>query len=353
MTEPSNNMRQRKIAARDIMRLFSGKLSERQEQQIGDRQTNNQTYQVEFLSTLHALSAMEALAERPGFQSVLTEADRATAHRPRRGMAAAASLLIAVIAGLAAYIGADKTGMFTDQADDGGIQRHLTRTGEQKNIDLPDGSAITLNTASEILVDITGHYRRVTLQRGEAWFDVAKDPERPFSVDVGSRSVSVLGTQFNIRKTPDQFTLAVVEGSVALHKKEEQVDPTAPLLTSDDDQPVVLHPSIQQRLTAGWVINYDAEQNKLTGFTSKNLDSVQNWRTGLLSFEGVSLYKVVQELNRYSAKKILIEDANIINMEIFAAIKVDGITSAIAGLEVTHPLKVTHYFDRIVLTGKE
>lgn len=345
-------IRTRKLVASHIARLFSGDTSQRTAGKIGDWQAADATYQHEFVETLHALSDMGELAGRASFQSVLAEADGASVINGRarrwRGVAMAASALLIMTLGLGALIGFER-----GSENNGNIQRYLTRIGEQKTVDLPDGSVITLNTASEILVDVTGEYRRVTLERGEAYFKVAKNPERTFSVDVGARSVSVLGTQFNIHKTPDQFTLSVVEGIVALHKKEEQVDVSAPLLNSNGSNTVVLQSPAQQRLRAGWVVAFNSEQNKLTGFVSDNLEPRYSWRTGLLSFEGVPLYKVVQELNRYSAKKILIEDTDIIDMEIFAAIKVDKINSAIYGLERTHPLKVTHYFDRIVFVGKK
>ena len=107
----------------------------------------------------------------------------------------------------------------------------------------------------------------------------------------------------------------------------------------------------QRRVEAGWVVEYDLASNRLTGRQCKDMSHYHQWRTGMLQFSGEPLYKVVGELNRYSAKKILIEDTAIMDLEVYAALRVDRLESALMGLEQGNPIKVSRYFDRIVIVG--
>src|SRR5690606_27625801 len=86
--------------------------------------------------------------------------------------------------------------------------------GERRQISLPDGSLLDLNTGSRVAVSLHRHRRIVTLEAGEVLFTVAADADRPFLVEAGHAHVRVTGTQFNVRRDPGQVTVAVTEGSV-------------------------------------------------------------------------------------------------------------------------------------------
>ena len=77
-----------------------------------------------------------------------------------------------------------------------------------------------LNTGGQLVVDYGAQARRVLLERGEAYFEVAEDRARPFTVDLGLRSVTAVGTAFNVRKDPERFQVAVTDGAVAFHGAE-------------------------------------------------------------------------------------------------------------------------------------
>ena len=79
-------------------------------------------------------------------------------------------------------------------------ERHTTAIGEQVTVRLDDGSKIQLNTDSELSVRFSKAERRLVLERGQAFFDVAHDPARPFVVDAGKASVRALGTRFDVRR---------------------------------------------------------------------------------------------------------------------------------------------------------
>src|SRR5690606_35324362 len=79
---------------------------------------------------------------------------------------------------------------------------------------LSDGSRITLGAGSRIRVDYTAAARRLTVEAGEAFFAVARDPQRPFVVHAGSGTITALGTAFNVRSLAGRVVVTVVEGKV-------------------------------------------------------------------------------------------------------------------------------------------
>ena len=166
-------------------------------------------YQEEFLSVSHLLADMADLSTDKELLSLRNQPVRIPLNERVMGwwpkLAVVASVVLVAVFGL---------WMFGQQTVQPGVsmERYVTRVGEQKEIHLRDGSVVTLNTGSELLVGLSDKGRKLILRRGEAYFDVAGDARRPFSVDAGLRSVTVLGTEFNIRKTPDQLQVAVSEG---------------------------------------------------------------------------------------------------------------------------------------------
>src|SRR5262249_55442924 len=98
------------------------------------------------------------------------------------------------------------------------VRDAATGIGERSLVVLADGSKLTLNTSSAIHADFTGRERRVTLVRGEAYFDVAKDPTRPFIVTARSRNVIAVGTAFDVRLQDRQVKVTLVEGKVRVER---------------------------------------------------------------------------------------------------------------------------------------
>ncbi len=338
-----------------LARLFSGELDDREVKKIRRWQRGDPQARQDFLDALHILDDVQALGECPKYQAEYQEiavapVDSARVRRWPTLATAAGILLMALVA----------ASLFVDHSRDADIgmdiKRYATRVGEQKTIVLSDGSELTLNTTSEALVDITDTYRRVSLERGEAFFKVARDATRPFAVKVDARSVTVLGTSFNILKTPEQFTLAVLEGRVAVHKTEEQVIAAPPRLFPESDvsekQRVIIDSPGQRLVSAGTVVKYLSWKDRAVASHSGQIQRITSWRKGLLRYDGQPLSSVVQELNRYSAKKILIEDASVMDINIYATLRINRINVALSDLEKILPIKVVQYFDRIVISKK-
>src|SRR6202040_1387699 len=99
---------------------------------------------------------------------------------------------------------------------------YRTAIGGIAAISMKDGSTVTLNTNSEIRVALNETERRVDLERGEAFFEVAKDHNRPFIVRVGDQRVIAVGTKFSVRREPNHVRVVVTEGRVRLEHSEPQ-----------------------------------------------------------------------------------------------------------------------------------
>lgn len=229
-----------------------------------------------------------------------------------------------------------------NKSDSGEVVRYVTRVGEQKEVMLDDGSRIMLNTGSEMLVLLSDRERNITLKRGEAFFKVARDPDRVFKVEVGDRVVSVLGTSFNVLKWRDGIDLSVQEGLVAFHAADDELGAGVKLVSESVEEAIKY--GGQWKVGAGWMLSFDTKTGLLN---TDQVDEVAPWRTGMLNFIGRPLVDVVKELNRYSAKKILIEDASIVETQVSASIRVDGVLPALRVIGDAYGLDVRESFDHI------
>lgn len=169
--------------------------------------------------------------------------------------------------------------------------RYITQLGEQRSLTLSDGTRVMLNTASQIEVMMRKDHRGVRLVQGEALFEVARDAARPFDVDAGNAVVRVVGTQLNVDTRPQQTTITVVEGRVALRSGE------APVLVAGDR--LVVSASGRALVTHG-----------------VNIDAALAWTRHQLVFEHRPLGEVAEEFNRYNRGRITIESASLRSQEV-------------------------------------
>ena len=312
-----------------LHRLWSDQLTEPEAAAIQARAAGDPKYRDDLDGLLAVFDSIEGLEGDHAVEEVTRDYQRllhARRWKVRIALGTAAALLIAVSATLAYF-------SVSPGPDGAHLQKHFTRIGEQRTIELDDGSMVTLNTAGQLVVDYSGAMRRILLERGEAYFEVAEVPARPFTVDLGLRSVTVVGTEFSVRKDPQHYQVAVIEGAVAIG---EFADAPA-----------------QHRLEAGWVAEVDVQRNELEAFQPDSMDRYAGWRNGMVSFSREPLYQVVQELNRYTRKKILIEDTAVMDLSVYIIVDVNEIDAALDGLEGLLPIEVTRHYDRIVITGSD
>lgn len=167
-----------------------------------------------------------------------------------------------------------------------------TATGESRAIELRDGSVVELNTQSEIRVSLLPDERRVELVRGEAFFKVAPDKQRPFRVKAGKAQAEAVGTAFNVyRDSRDSARIVVVEGVVRVSEIEGSATRSA------DNQLLIANQEVMYRPELG--IGKPA---------NANVERITAWRHGQLVFENATLGEAVTAINRYLEHKITIAD---------------------------------------------
>lgn len=258
---------------------------------------------------------------------------------PTKGklFALAASVLIAVGGALATY-------WYFNLRD-----TYATPIGVMQSVPLPDGTRITLNTDSKLRVALSDRERRIELNHGEVYFEVAHDPGRPFVVHAGSKRITAVGTRFSVRRENDDVRVAVTEGTVRIEDDNAAggATPRSGELTIGSvsgEQPVLLHAGTIATAASGGMT---VKQHALT-----DVEQELSWREGLLTFHNTPLADAVAEFNRYNTRKIVIQDRAI------ATIQVGGIFGStqpaqfVRLLEQGLPIQATTEGERIVLTSR-
>lgn len=196
-----------------------------------------------------------------------------------------------------------------------------TGIGEQRTFTLSDGTRVELNTRSRLVVRYDERARRVELKDGEAYFDVARQKERPFIVVAAGREIIALGTVFLVRNDGDQVTVVLLEGRVAVAPAdaEHRTDGAAPTDTGDSRNRS-LHV-----LRAGQRLRLATHAPPLVD--SPPLDKITAWQRGQLIFEDTPLSEAVAEFNRYSEARIELGSAELARIRVGGAFRVGDVSS--------------------------
>lgn len=244
------------------------------------------------------------------------------------GRAAAAGVLLSAMVGLAAYLVTHDSG-----------ERYATPIGGLANVPIEDGSRITLNTDSQLQVALSQAERHIDLQQGEAFFEVARDQNRPFIVEAGGRRIIAIGTKFSVRRDGDSIEVVVTEGKVRMEvgkvRSQRAGPPQAPVF-----------------LTAGYIAHSNAAGLLVQQKSLEEAENRLSWRAGVLTFRDLPLGDAVAEFNRYNVRKILISDPDV------AALKVEGnfrptqSQAFVRLLESGFPVRASTDGESIVLASK-
>jgi len=191
------------------------------------------------------------------------------------------------------------------------VESYATATGEIKTITLADGSEITLGAESIMKTWHTDTERHVTLERGQAFFVVTKDPQRPFWVDADDTQVKVVGTQFDVRRSQGRVRVAVLEGVVKVTDrtpvKNEMTLPPAPVVLTAGQQVIKSHPDTFEAVAT---------------ITAQELGS---WRDGRLFYRNANLQDVIDDANRYFDGNITLATEDLALLKVTAALRTEKI----------------------------
>lgn len=266
---------------------------------------------------LHPNNAMP-MALSASSSPPLPRARRAARTRRLAGWATAAGIALAATL-LVPYV----TGLNTAPV------RHATILGEQRSVTLDDGSVVVLNTLSEVDIDLGRSQRRVALLAGEALFDVAPDSNRPFVVDAGDVSLTVLGTKFSVYRKGDETRLAVVEGIVKVSANGDFAALATPRLIRAGEGLLVSRDGTT-------TINTDAEVAMAMAWTEKRL-----------IFNGAPLAEIVSEFNRYNAIPVIVEDGDLARRKITTVFKANDVDALVSFLDLEPGVDVQRDADAI------
>ncbi|MGU3495079.1 FecR family protein [Xanthobacteraceae bacterium A53D] len=207
---------------------------------------------------------------------------RGHAHRPsRRGRIMGAAAMAAL--GLLLFM-AGPSLLLHLEAD------HRTATGESRTVTLADGSRVTLGAGSAIATSLEGPQRRVTLLAGEAYFDVAHDTARPFTVKADGVDVTVLGTAFDVSLSSATTTVELARGKVRIATEPD--------------------PAAAQILAPGDAVTVDRDTGGIVRGTVA-LEDIGAWRHGQIFVDDATIGSVVERLRRYHSAWISLPDATL------------------------------------------
>jgi transmembrane sensor len=189
---------------------------------------------------------------------------------------------------------------------------YITAVGEQRTVPLDDGSRIALNSNSKIKIELTAERREVRLLRGEAFFEVAHDQERPFVVIAGDNEVTAVGTAFEVRYEPDHIDVTLVEGRVNVTSRAEP--PAAPPSASSSLSGVGMFSSSGYAMTAGERVRF--AKSGPAKIDVPRVEAVTAWRRGEVMLDDTPLADALAEMNRYSKSALVIDETSIATLHV-------------------------------------
>lgn len=173
---------------------------------------------------------------------------------------------------------------------------YATAIGEQRIVNLDDGSRVSINSRTQLSLAYSEAERRVVLDQGEVFFEVAHDSSRPFVVVAGGREVTAIGTSFVVRHEAGVTSVVLLEGKVAVAERDQKTQ-----------TPVML--------IAGERIRFESEHAS-PDIDRPAVDTVASWRRGQVMLDETLLSEAVAEMNRYDKKQIVIDDDTIASLPV-------------------------------------
>lgn len=201
---------------------------------------------------------------------------------------------------------------------------YRTGVGERRVIALSDGSRISLDADSAVDVELSDRARRITLRKGEAVFDVAHDPARPFTVQAGAVQATALGTVYAVSREGTAVDVLVRRGRVAVSDAADRVE-----------------------LAAGETV---AREGGRLGTRHKlDVDTALAWQQGRLVFEQAPLAQVLKALERYRPGWLLVRDERLRGLKVSGTFQLDRLDEGLATLEQAFPLRIRQYSEYLLV----
>ncbi|SDA36867.1 FecR domain-containing protein [Sphingomonas sp. NFR15] len=248
------------------------------------------------------------LAERPAIVAATEQAITRFAAPPRRRYPWPGAIA-------AAIVGVVAVGFTTVAVWPSGGEHYATRIGEQRTIRLADGSKLMLDTDTALIVSFTKDARRISLARGQAYFTVAHDAVRPFTVDAGGASVLAMGTQFDVQRSGDRIDVTLIEGRVRVSSARRPVTQLQP----------------GQRLVL--------VSSRISPVQAIDTTPITAWTRGRIVLDGMTLEHAIAEVNRYVNTPVRLGARRFANARISGSVETGDIGSFTTAVTAVLPLK--------------
>lgn len=210
-----------------------------------------------------------------------------------------------------------------------GNARYYAALDARRPIVLPDDSRVELNRHSSLIYLAYRQERRVQLRDAEAFFDVARDAQRPFVIDTDNAEVRVTGTHFNIWSAPQTTTVTVSEGRVLVTPHSAAAEP-----------PVELTAGLHARFSQGAA----AQVSRVDPVAS------QAWRSDRLMFDATALHDAVPMMNRYLTRPLQLNDDALGELRLGGTYKTADLERLISELPRILPVSIREH-DGVRLVG--
>ena len=230
----------------------------------------------------------------------------------------AAMVAVILCCGITAYF---ISGGKTDHRSAGQLYSFSVEPGQKASMRLADGTVVWLNSASRITFDEDYNINeRVVNLDGEAFFDVAKNPEKKFIVKCKGMEVEALGTEFNVKAYPTDsiITTTLAKGKVKVSYSEQNLT----LLPND-------------------VATYNLKQHTIKGSKVDDIAVADYWRSGQLVFDGEPLASIAQTIERMYNVKVNLESEQLKKMKFTGTIQNNSLTNIIHIISLSYPLTYT------------
>lgn len=209
-------------------------------------------------------------------------------------------------------------------------QDYVTNNQKMLNIALPDATKIDLDIKSSAHVRYYNHKRTVDFAEGKAFFDVAKDAQKPFVIQAGETHIEVVGTKFEVLHVNHITTVSVLDGIV---KVSDQAQRAFYLLKKMES------------------ITFN-EAGKMLYYGQINTQKIADWREDALFFDGVTLKEAAEAFAYYSDYNVTFENDTIASLRLSGKFKTTHFQGFIDAIETIYGLKGKHEKEGLKIVRK-
>lgn len=330
-----------------ISKLDKGLTSE-EEKALGQWLSKSPEHRKLFTEMAEMWDKMDVLSKLTDLFPEPVQHNKEYQHSDHRWITAVAAVLVLALLpvfwGVLSSAGTEKMDSGLAVSNMQGVYK--TAIGEHREISLPDGSEIVLNTNTIVRVQYTNQQRLFVLEQGELNVDVAHDENRPLSVVAGGQIVQAVGTAFNIELNKNQqVELVVTEGKVLVGLQE------AIAWVEETADPIVM-PSSSLAVSEGHrLLLGDEEQEAVEVIGPADIEVTLSWRSGNLVFRGETLEEAVAEVSRYNSVEFVFLNENLKEQRVVGLFKADDVGGLLKTLRENFDISYQRLDEKILLSS--